>query len=402
MRPVTFAQLADLHLGVRLSGSRLGLDAAKIEVRRREMCGVLVRVVEAARERKVDLVLLPGDLSDSAEVGDDTANFLIETLNRLAPIPVFIAPGNHDYFSSSSFYNPESAFCRSRGPSAPDWGGHIRIFPPDAFEVFRCGEDGRIAVAGTAFAEHGACPLESVPAPGDGINILLLHASLCDAAFIQTSEKQVMPVTAAALAGLGYDYIALGHYHGMGLVSGNGRLVGAYSGCPAATGLDETGEKGFILGTLPGDRPVGEDDLEFVRGDLRQVRKAALDVSSLTNQMAFEEELARAIEVGGAGKEDFVHIRLHGVHPRGIPFSVPDAVRERHFHVAVEDESLPDYDVSFDEPIPETPAETVEEHFRRSLIRRYRNATDDAERALVLDALCYGLDALTRREVNLR
>ncbi|HZI92764.1 MAG TPA: metallophosphoesterase, partial [Patescibacteria group bacterium] len=104
MSKIRFLQLSDLHLDSSLQSGRLGLSQDKARTRLAEIRQILPRACALARERKVDLVLMPGDLFDDEAVTQDTVNFVIDHLARLAPMPVVIAPGNHDYYSLGSPY----------------------------------------------------------------------------------------------------------------------------------------------------------------------------------------------------------------------------------------------------------------------------------------------------------
>lgn len=54
-----------------------------------------------ASERDVDLLLIAGDLYEQERFTPSTANFLRDELEAFER-PVFISPGNHDYYSPTS------------------------------------------------------------------------------------------------------------------------------------------------------------------------------------------------------------------------------------------------------------------------------------------------------------
>ena len=102
---------ADLHLDSPFSG----LTPEQAAARRQEQRELLDRLAGLAREREADLVLLSGDLLDSRRTYRETAQALARSLGSL-PCPVFLAPGNHD------FYGPQSLY------AALDWPENVHIF----------------------------------------------------------------------------------------------------------------------------------------------------------------------------------------------------------------------------------------------------------------------------------
>ena len=102
---------ADFHLDSPFSG----LSPERAAQRRREQRELLDRLAGLAREKQADLVLLAGDLLDSERVFRETVKALRETLAAV-PCPVFIAPGNHDYYSPRSVW------------AGLDWPDNVHIF----------------------------------------------------------------------------------------------------------------------------------------------------------------------------------------------------------------------------------------------------------------------------------
>ncbi len=99
MRKLKILHAADLHLDSPFEG----LSAGKAAIRRKEQRELLARLADLAVTEQVDLVLLAGDLLDSANTYYETGEELIRALKGI-PAPVFIAPGNHDWYSAKSPY----------------------------------------------------------------------------------------------------------------------------------------------------------------------------------------------------------------------------------------------------------------------------------------------------------
>ena len=212
---------ADFHLDSPFSG----LTPERAAQRRGEQRELLDRLAALAREKQADLVLLAGDLLDSERVFRETAQALSTALASI-PCPVFIAPGNHD------FYGPRSVW------TALDWPENVHIFDElEQVELPGC------TLWGRAFSDphQAACPLEGIAVPDDGrLHLAVLHGNVGGA------EGDYGPITPGDIAASGLDYLALGHVHQSSGLQREGETFWAYPGCPEGRGFDETGEKGVL------------------------------------------------------------------------------------------------------------------------------------------------------------
>ena len=109
--PIQILHAADFHLDAPFAS----LNAEQAAERRGEQRELLARLAELARSRGADLVLLSGDLLDSGETYHETVQALSSALGRMEA-QVFIAPGNHD------FYSPRSIYAGTR------WPENVHIF----------------------------------------------------------------------------------------------------------------------------------------------------------------------------------------------------------------------------------------------------------------------------------
>lgn len=213
---------ADFHLDSPFAG----LSPERAAQRRGEQRELLDRLAGLAREKQADLVLLAGDLLDSERVFRETAQALRAALAAI-PCPVFIAPGNHD------FYSPRSVW------TSLDWPENVHIFTSDALEAVKLPG---CTLWGRAFsdAHQTACPLEGLAVPGDGrLHIACVHGCV-------GTGNDYGPITPGEIAASGLDYLALGHVHQGSGLQREGGTWWAYPGCPEGRGFDETGEKGVL------------------------------------------------------------------------------------------------------------------------------------------------------------
>lgn len=214
---------SDFHLDSPFSG--LGPEQAAL--RRGEQRDLLARLADLAREKRADLVLLSGDLLDSERVFRETVQALAGALAAI-PCPVFIAPGNHDFYSPASPY------------ASLDWPSHVHLFTSGEMEAVPLPEL-NCTVYGRAFtAPHqDKSPLEGFFAAGEGIRLGCLHGDVAP-------QSRYGPITQEEIAASGLHYLALGHIHqGSGLQRA-GDVYWAYPGCPEGRGFDELGEKGVL------------------------------------------------------------------------------------------------------------------------------------------------------------
>ncbi len=88
---VRFLHTADWQIGMK--AAHAGEKAKKVRQKRFETAG---RVVELAKQKDVDFVLLAGDTFEDHSVDNAAVKRTVDILNRLDPIPVYVLPGNHD------------------------------------------------------------------------------------------------------------------------------------------------------------------------------------------------------------------------------------------------------------------------------------------------------------------
>ena len=222
---LTILHSADWHLDSPF-GSLPEEAGDRLHRAQREIPG---RIAALCRERHCDMVLLAGDLFDAVPRRET-----LETVKRALEdcrVPVFIAPGNHDYCS------PASPWLTENFPE------NVHIFTGDMAWVDVPALDCRVYGGGYRSMD---CPglLRNFHAEGDSRWCVgVLHGD----PLIVTSP--CCPVTMAQVRESGFDYLALGHIHAAGSFLG-GETLCAWPGCPMGRGWDETGEKGVYLVTL--------------------------------------------------------------------------------------------------------------------------------------------------------
>lgn len=220
MSAIRFLHAADLHLDSPFEGLRAG----KAAVRRAEQRQLLQRMADLVHKEQLQLVLLPGDLLDSDLSYAETGEALCACLRQMA-VPVFIAPGNHDWYSAHSPY--------ARLP-LPE---NVHVFKRNEIEAVTLPSLG-VRVYGAAYTGQESPPLlQGFRASGEGLKLLCLHGE------VTKQPSPYAPIREEELAASGLDYAALGHIHKASGLLKAGSTWYSWPGCPEGRGFDECGEK---------------------------------------------------------------------------------------------------------------------------------------------------------------
>jgi DNA repair protein SbcD/Mre11 len=212
---------------------------------RAEVREAFSEVISIANACAADLMLIVGDLFDSARVSEEALSFALEEIQR-ARMPVVMIPGNHDAHDERSIYAglPQAALPRNL---------HLILEPEGRLLHF---PDLAARVWGRAMVEHSPSnrPLEGMPPREPGKwNIALAHGY-----FLEDGDyPRSSPITPQEIEASAYDYIALGHVHVFSDVS-RGPTRAFYCGTPAP--LYAGNEAGWVayVTCVPGEAPSVE------------------------------------------------------------------------------------------------------------------------------------------------
>ncbi len=249
---VRFLHTADWQLGLKLR-NLTEERAAQMRLKRFET----VRKIGAlARQHKVDFVLVAGDVLDDNGLGKDTQQHTADALATYDGIPTGLLPGNHDAAT------PDSILARLHLPSSvqvlnkrePVQFGEATIYPCPLMRRHEMDDP-------TAWLPQRQ--------PGEGIRIAVAHGGVIDFAESSDSETPNL-IDAARVLDRGFDYLALGDWHG--LFRYGPRVW--YPGAPEATRLKER-DPGHILlveieapGEIPQVTPIQVAETRWLRIDV--------------------------------------------------------------------------------------------------------------------------------------
>ncbi|HVO85395.1 MAG TPA: DNA repair exonuclease [Syntrophobacteria bacterium] len=283
-----FLHTADWQIGMKATA--LGEAAARV---REERLAAGLRIVEVARQRGADFILVAGDLFEHNGVDRVLVQRVADVLGSFSG-PVFIIPGNHDPLTRGSVWEH---------PAWKGWGN---------LHILR--EESPVSVAGGILfpcpvqeSHSGRNPTAWIPVErGATIRIGMAHGTV--ESVRQDEPDYPIPRDAAERSGL--DYLALGHWHSAAVYcAADGAPRMAYSGTPEPSGFGER-ESGFVLLVEipgPGAPPA-----------LTAARTGRLEWTTVAEELRGPGDLTRLRErLEGAARPDaaLVEVVLSGLLP---------------------------------------------------------------------------------------
>ena len=361
-----FLHAADFHLDSPFAA----LTPSQAADRRRESRELPARLADYLREHPADLVLLSGDLLDDGSGYRETGEALRAALGRME-VPVFLAPGNHDWYGPGSPY------------AAPGWPENVHIFRTAAAESVELPALNAV-VHGAAFTgpQQTAGLLTGFSAPADGrTHLMVLHGDF------DVPDSRYDPVTREEAAASGLAYLALGHVHRRGELRLCGRTAVAWPGCPEGRGFDELGDRGFYEGAVD---DAGAVTLRFVPFARRRYLVLEADVTGRDPLAAAESVLPP-----DAGA-DLCRLVLTGeTDERGVDLpALTEALSGRFYALELRDRTRVGEDVW-----ARMEEDSLRGLFLRELRRKLDGAQTEEERERVIRAVRFGLAALDHRDL---
>ncbi len=286
--PFTLLHTADLHLGKSFST----FAPERAGQRRADLLATLARLCRAARERRVDLLCIAGDLFDDPSPPPATLAAASRALAE-ASVPVLLLPGNHDPLEEDSPYLTHRWPGSVRVAAAPGW----QRIPLDGPETWAFG-----------YARGGAHRSPWTDFPGCGPEALLALHAACLAPGLAAAGS-AYPFTPAEIPPCAY--LALGHHHRHAQVAR--APLACYAGAPEPLEAEtETTPATALLVTLDG----GTATAAPIPVATRRHRRATLDVTGLTAAAVWERALAVA------SPDDLLTLELTGTLDAGVELDV--------------------------------------------------------------------------------
>jgi len=247
--------ISDSHLGAATLGRKIAPSG--VNQREEDICNSFISAIDKIIELKPDFVLHTGDLFHSVRPTNRIIHIGLKQFIRLseANIPVVVISGNHDT------------------PKQRSVGSVFRIFElfsgicpvyKDKYETVQIKDAIVHAIPHCAGTDTFQGELEKIKIdPKVKYNILMLHgviAGIPEFSMGELSEQEI----ASSYFELGFDYVALGHYHRNCQVKPNVW----YAGSTERLSMAELGDpKGFLevdLSAPPQELKSGRTDFQSV------------------------------------------------------------------------------------------------------------------------------------------
>lgn len=265
---------------------------AKPEVarrRRQALRDALARSIELAIDQRADVICCGGDLFEHERVSPDTGQFLRVQFERAHPIPIFIAPGNHDWFGQESLYRRIS------------WTPNVHVFGDRRLAAVPLA-DGLTLWGAAHFAPAGTPDfLEGFLVDRAGVHVALFHGSEQGSFYTEDQGKQPhAPFRADEIEASGLHFALLGHYH-----APRDEERFTYPGNPEPLTFGESGQRGVVIVTIGDDGRVTTDRHSVAVSDVYDL---GIDVSGCASKQEIRDRVAAALE----GRSGYARLTLAG------------------------------------------------------------------------------------------
>lgn len=326
---VKLIHTADLHLD---SAFRSRFTKEEAENRRQKQLMAWKELLSFAVEKKVQGILIAGDLFDSPVVSHGTMDFFLSTISEHPEISFFYLRGNHDTENTFRYQEnlPKNLFLFSDKGKKYRLNDRLLLAGVEygTKDIFFGENEGATQGAGQAAEQgvgqenaHGAEALSKSETESEeeskflklkeeDCNILLLHGALYQGTPKGEAVQGEEGIFLKNLEKLPLSYIALGHIHKGGEGKLNNGALWAYPGCLQGRGFDEEGERGFLY--LKVEEEKKEIRKEFI--PIKQGEFRILEIELLEDEgtLACLKKIEVEMEKAGIVKEDSLRIILKG------------------------------------------------------------------------------------------
>lgn len=360
---VRFVHTGDIHLGLQFNS--VSFDKEKARIRREELWSTFQRIVEYTRDNNMDFLFIAGDLYEDKYFTLADMKRLKDILSEAKDVKIIITAGNHDYMGKDSLYNKI------------EWPSNITIFDSKGIQ-YKDFSKLKTRVYGYSWdnleVRDDLILNEFSKDENDYNNILVLHGDV-------SNTSNYLPLSIKKLKSLNMDYIALGHIHKPEIFKDNI----AYCGSPEPLDFGETGERGFIEGSIKD----GKTNIEFIPFSKRKFLELELNLDS---SMGYQDILKQIKSIQMGQKDmDFYRIKLKGYIQNDIDISsLMDSTHDVFYYLEIIDNTIPDYNL-----------EELENDYKDSIIGMFIKEMENKgiDNPIVKESLYMGLEVLLKGRV---
>lgn len=281
---------ADLHLDAPFAWA----PPAAAALRRQNRRTTLTRILDLAAAERVDAILCGGDLFEHERVGPDTIEFLRRSFGAI-DLPVYLAPGNHDWLSADSPY------------ALTDWTPNVHLFTEDRLTPVTLADGLTLWGAAHRAPANTDGFFATFRPDRAGLHLALAHAS--ERGFLSQQGGGKLPhapFDAAELGAAGVTHAFLGHYH----VPRDAERY-TYPGNPDPLEFGEAGERGAVLATVREDGTIERERRVVATSAVR-------DLVVAVDGAAHADDVRERVETALAGLDGSVRVTLTGELAPGV------------------------------------------------------------------------------------
>ncbi len=266
---------SDLHLDTPFTWA--GRELARS--RRRALRQTLCRICELAEAEGVDAVLCAGDLYEHDRFTPDTRVFLREMFARLQPRPVFLAPGNHDWYGEHSLYRQGS------------WSPNVHVFSEPNLQPVELTSGLTLWGAAHCAPANTDGFFESDFRTGrGGVNLALFHGSEASDFRWQEEDGKAPHArfSAEQIPQAGLDHAFCGHFH-----TPKDAAWHTYPGNPDPLTFGETGDRAAVVAEVLDDGTVCRTRHRVA---VSEVHDRVVDLTGVTHSGEVRERVAAEVK----------------------------------------------------------------------------------------------------------
>jgi DNA repair protein SbcD/Mre11 len=277
---------SDLHLDTPFTWADRNVARARRQARRT----TLTRICDLAREQSADAVLCGGDLYEHDRFTPDTRMFLRDAFARLDPLPVYLAPGNHDWYGNQSLYR------QVEWPRNVHVFSEARLLPVELTDGVTLWGAAHCAPANTdGFFDAG------FRVDRGGVNLALFHGSeRLDLPWQEAGKVPHAPFSCSQIPAAGLDHAFCGHFH-----TPKDARWHTYPGNPDPLTFGETGDRGAVLAEVSDDGSVTRTRHQVA---VSEVHDEVVDLTGVTHSGEVRERVAAEVK----GLSGVVRVTLTG------------------------------------------------------------------------------------------
>lgn len=264
--------IADVHLDTPFRWA----PPAVARIRRIALRTALERACALAKDSHVDAMTCGGDLYEHDRFTPDTARFLQALFADLDPLPIFLAPGNHDWYGPSSLYRQV------------EWSPNVHVFEEARLEPVELEPGFTLWGAAHRAPANTDGFLDGFRVDRSGTHIAIFHGSESADLALQGEEKKPhAPFRVEQIEQAGLHHALLGHFH-----TPRDAQLYTYPGNPDPLTFGEEGERGAVLLTVAADGSVTR---ERHRVSVTEVRDVPVDVTGASHAGEVTARVAREV-----------------------------------------------------------------------------------------------------------